>query len=161
VHGRFHRGLEAATLTLAAVLVALAIFAGFLAANRLDPLEVDRVLYLGAFGTRFSIETTLTRAAPLMLTALCVAIPARAGLLVIGGEGALVMGGIGTVLAAVALDGAPPAAATPNASPQCTLRPGRWPIMNACGTGQLVGLSVCAKSRMGPETRWLSSAMAM
>jgi simple sugar transport system permease protein len=113
VHGRFHRGLEAATLTLAAVLVALAIFAGFLAANRLDPLEVYRVLYLGAFGTRFSIETTLTRAAPLMLTALCVAIPARAGLLVIGGEGALVMGGIGTVLAAVALDGAPPAAATP------------------------------------------------
>jgi simple sugar transport system permease protein len=113
VTGRFHRGLEAATLTVGAVVVALAIYAAFLAANRLDPLEVYRVLWLGAFGTRFSIETTLTRAAPLMLTALCVAIPARAGLLVIGGEGALVVGGIGTVLGAVALDGAPPAIAIP------------------------------------------------
>ena len=34
------------------------------------------------------------RAAPLMLTALCVAVPARAGLIVIGGEGALVLGGL-------------------------------------------------------------------
>jgi len=114
VHGgRFHRGLEAAALTVAAIAVALAIFAVFLAANHLDPLEVYRVLYLGAFGTRFSIETTLTRAAPLMLTALCVAIPARAGLLIIGGEGALVVGGIGTVLGAVALAGTPPALGVP------------------------------------------------
>jgi simple sugar transport system permease protein len=58
------------------------------------------VLWLGAFGTRFSIETTLTRAAPLMLTALCVAIPARAGLVVIGGEGALVLGGLACAAAA-------------------------------------------------------------
>ena len=36
----------------------------------------------------------LQRAAPLMLTALCVAIPARAGLVVIGAEGALVLGGL-------------------------------------------------------------------
>ena len=33
------------------------------------------------------------RAAPLILTALCVAIPARLGLVMIGGEGALVLGG--------------------------------------------------------------------
>ena len=107
------RGLEAAALTAAAVLVALLLFGGFVALGGLDPLEVYRVLYLGAFGTQFSIETTLTRAAPLMLTALCVAIPARAGLLVIGGEGALVIGGIATVLAAVGLAGMPAALAVP------------------------------------------------
>src|SRR5690349_25175923 len=90
-------GLEAVVITTAAVLVALLIFGAFVALNGLDPIEVYRVLYLGAFGTRFSIESTLTRAAPLMLTALCVAIPARAGLLVIGGEGALVIGGVATV----------------------------------------------------------------
>ena len=107
------RGPEAAVLTTAAVLVALLIFGAFVALNGLNPVDVYRVLYLGAFGSRFSIETTLTLAAPLMLTALCVVIPARAGLLIIGGEGALVLGGIATVLAGVALAGAPPIMATP------------------------------------------------
>jgi len=102
------RGLEATGLTVASIVAALILFGIFLALNGLDPLEVYRIIYLGAFGTRFSIETTLTQAAPLMLTALCVAIPARAGLLVIGGEGALVIGGIGAVLAGVACAGAPP-----------------------------------------------------
>lgn len=105
--------LEAAVITIAAVLVALLLFGLFVALNGLDALGVYRTLYLGAFGTRFSIETTVTQAAPLMLSALCTAIPARAGLLVIGGEGALVIGGIAAVLAGVALAGAPPALAVP------------------------------------------------
>jgi general nucleoside transport system permease protein len=109
----FWRGLEAAVLTTAAILVALLIFGAFVALNGLDPVEVYRIIYLGAIGTRFSIETTLTRAAPLMLTALCVAIPARAGLLIIGGEGALVLGGVACVLAGVALAGAPSGLAVP------------------------------------------------
>jgi simple sugar transport system permease protein len=50
---------------------------------------------------------TLTQAAPLMLTALCTAVPARAGLLIIGGEGALVMGGLASVLVGVHLAGVP------------------------------------------------------
>jgi general nucleoside transport system permease protein len=107
------RGPEAAVLTTAAVLTALLAFGIFIALNGLDPLAVYRVLYLGAFGSRFSIETTLTLAAPIMLTALCVVIPARAGLLIIGGEGALVLGGIASVLAGVALAGASPRLATP------------------------------------------------
>ena len=52
------------------------------------------MLFKGAFGDWFSWQNTLQRAAPLMLTALCVAIPARAGLVIIGGEGALVLGGL-------------------------------------------------------------------
>jgi general nucleoside transport system permease protein len=107
------QALEAAAITIAAVLVALLLFGVFVALNGLDALGVYRTLYLGAFGTRFSIETTLTQAAPLMLTALCTALPARAGLLVIGGEGALVVGGIGAVLAGVALAGAPSTLAVP------------------------------------------------
>jgi len=42
-----------------------------------------------------------------MLTALCTAVPARAALLVIGGEGALVVGGVATVLVGVTLTGLP------------------------------------------------------
>jgi simple sugar transport system permease protein len=112
-HASLWRGLEATVLTVASILAALVVFGAFVALGGMDPLEVYRVLSLGAFGTRFSIETTLTRAAPLMLTALCVAIPARAGLLVIGGEGALVVGGLTAVLAGVGLAGAPPGLAVP------------------------------------------------
>jgi general nucleoside transport system permease protein len=99
--------LESLLLSLAALAVAAILFGGFVALQGHDPLAVYQTLYLGGFGTRFSIENTLTQAAPLLLTALCTLIPARVGLLVIGGEGAVVLGGLGAVLAGVALAGAP------------------------------------------------------
>lgn len=43
-----------------------------------------------------------------MLTSLCTALPARLGLIIIGNEGALVVGGIGAVAAGLALQSAPP-----------------------------------------------------
>jgi general nucleoside transport system permease protein len=101
------RGVDSLVLSLGALVVAFVLFALFLALNGLDPIAVYRTLYLGAFGTRFSIENTLTMAAPIMLTALCTLIPARIGLLVIGGEGALVMGGLGAVLAGTYFTGLP------------------------------------------------------
>ena len=103
---------EAAAITAGALLAALALFALFLLANGLDPRAVYSVLWLGGFGTPFSLQATLTQAAPLMLTALCTAIPARAGLLVIGGEGALVAGGVFAVLAGIAAAGLPAALGT-------------------------------------------------
>lgn len=103
---------ETALITLGAMAAAFALFGLFLLANGLSPLHVYAVLWLGGFGTSFSLQATLTQAAPLMLTALCVAIPARAGLLVIGGEGALVAGGVCAVLAGVAAAGVPPAVGT-------------------------------------------------
>jgi ABC-type uncharacterized transport system permease subunit len=106
------RSVEAATLSGGAILVALLAYGIFIALNGIDPFAVYRVLFLGAFGTWFSLEATLTIAAPLMLTALCTAIPARAGLLVIGGEGALVWGGIAAVLMGVSVAQAPPALGT-------------------------------------------------
>lgn len=101
--------MEAVAINAAAFILTLVIFGGFVALFGVDPLAVYHALYLGAFATRVSIETTLTQAAPLMLTALCTAIPARAGLLVIGGEGALVVGGVATVLVGVHLGSVPPA----------------------------------------------------
>lgn len=104
--------LESLLLSFGALLLAGLLFGAFVLLQGIDPLAVYQTLYLGAFGTRFSIENTLTQAAPLLLTALCTLIPARVGLLVIGGEGALVLGGLGAVLAGVALSGAPPALGT-------------------------------------------------
>src|SRR5216683_2531287 len=73
-----------------------------------DPLEAFALMYQGAFGSWFSWQNTLTRAAPLILTALCTALPARLGLVVIGNEGALVVGGVAAAAAGIAAAGAPP-----------------------------------------------------
>ena len=72
----------------------LLLFGGFVWLGGASPVEAWVLLFKGAFGDAFSWQNTLQRAAPLMLTALCVALPQRAGLMVIGGEGALVMGGL-------------------------------------------------------------------
>jgi ABC-type uncharacterized transport system permease subunit len=77
-----------------AIAAALLLFGLLGALAGVDPLDVWTTLFTGAFGSWFSWQNTLQRAAPLMLTALCVAIPARAGLVVIGGEGALVLGAL-------------------------------------------------------------------
>jgi simple sugar transport system permease protein len=65
-------------------------------------------MYRGAFGSWFSLQNTLLRAAPIMLTALCTALPAELGLVIIGGEGALVLGALASVIAAHALSSAGP-----------------------------------------------------
>ena len=86
--------LKEALLPSAAILLALLLFGVFVWFAGVNPAEVWVLLFKGAFGDWYSWQNTLQRAAPLMLTALCVAIPARAGLTIIGGEGALVLGGL-------------------------------------------------------------------
>jgi simple sugar transport system permease protein len=84
------------------------LFALFVSVAGANPLEVFYSIYRGAFGSWFSWQNTLIRAAPLMLTALCTALPARIGLIVIGGEGAMVAGGLCAALAGILLNGAAP-----------------------------------------------------
>jgi ABC-type uncharacterized transport system permease subunit len=86
--------IEDIALPVLALAGGLLLFGLFVWLGGYDPLEVWALLFRGAFGDAFSIQNTLQRAAPLMLTALCVALPAQAGLTVIGGEGALVLGGL-------------------------------------------------------------------
>jgi simple sugar transport system permease protein len=93
--------LESLLLPLLALGGALLLFGGFLWLGGHDPVQAWVLLFRGAFGDAFSWQNTLQRAAPLMLTALCVAVPARAGLVVIGGEGALVLGGLAAAAAAL------------------------------------------------------------
>lgn len=87
--------VEAVVLPILALAAAVLLFGGFVWLGGVSPVETWVLLFKGAFGDAFSWQNTLQRAAPLMLTALCVAIPQRAGLMVIGGEGALVQGGLG------------------------------------------------------------------
>lgn len=93
--------LESLVVPVLALVVSLLLFGVFVALAGHSPLEVYAQMYRGAFGTWFSFQNTLLRAAPLMLTGLCTALPARLGMVIIGGEGALVVGGVAA--AAVAL----------------------------------------------------------
>jgi len=89
-----HSTLESLALPVLALAGGLGLFGLFIWFDGHDPVQAWSLLFIGAFGDAFSLQNTLQRAAPLMLTALCVALPARAGLTVIGGEGALVLGGL-------------------------------------------------------------------
>jgi ABC-type uncharacterized transport system permease subunit len=106
---RWREAAERIVVPLLAVLASIVAFALFVAlVAGVDALEVYALMWQGAFGSWFSWQNTLVRAAPLVLTALCTALPARLGLVVIGNEGALVAGGVAAAAAGLALVGAPP-----------------------------------------------------
>jgi len=100
---------EAILIPLAALLAAMVVFGIFMAVIRQNPFEVYGLIYKGAFASGFSWQNTLSRAAPLILTALAVALPAQAGLMIIGGEGALVLGGLAAAIVGHAFGGVSPA----------------------------------------------------
>jgi ABC-type uncharacterized transport system permease subunit len=91
----WHASAEALLLPVMALAAALLLFGVFCWFGGQSPTQVWAILLRGAFGDAFSWQNTLQRAAPLMLTALAVALPAQAGLTVIGGEGALALGALG------------------------------------------------------------------
>ena len=97
------RALEALLAPLLALCAAVALFCIFLLALGQDPSDFLEVIWLGAFGSWFSIRNTLQHAAPLLLTALCVALPGQLGLVIIGGEAAVVLGGLAATVAGLPL----------------------------------------------------------
>ncbi len=101
------RRSEAVAIPLAALLVGMVLFSVFIMLVGKSPIDFFDIMWRGAFGSWFSVQNSLSRAAPLLLTALCVALPARLGLVVIGGEGAIVLGGVAAAALGWWLDGAP------------------------------------------------------
>jgi simple sugar transport system permease protein len=99
---------ETIFIPLGAILVSLIVFGLFCAFAGANPLAVYGSIYKAAFGKWTSWQNTLIRASPLMLSALCTALPARLGLIIIGNEGALVMGGLGAAVVGLAVATAPP-----------------------------------------------------
>jgi ABC-type uncharacterized transport system permease subunit len=99
---------ETLMITVAALAASLIAFGAFMMCFKVSPSELYYWMYIGGFGTQFSWQNTLTKAAPLILTALCTALPARLGLIIIGGEGALVLGGLAAAAAGLFLKEASP-----------------------------------------------------
>jgi general nucleoside transport system permease protein len=94
----WRRTLESFCLPVAAILVGLLLFGLFCAGAGANPLGVYASIWKTAFGSWSTFQNTLIRAAPLMLSSLCTALPARLGLVIIGNEGALVVGGLAAVV---------------------------------------------------------------
>ncbi|PVX80104.1 ABC transporter permease [Paraburkholderia unamae] len=101
-------GVLPALPTLAAIVGTLLLFSLFLLIQGQPAGDAIVLIAQGAFGSSFAWQSTLLRAAPLMLTALCVALPAQVGLIVIGGEGALALGGLAAALMPQLLPAATP-----------------------------------------------------
>ncbi|MET3858197.1 MULTISPECIES: ABC transporter permease [unclassified Rhizobium] len=102
------RRTEPVAIGLVAILIGLALFSLFILIIGKSPAMLFQLMYTGGFGSWFSIQNCLSRASPLLLTALCVALPARLGLVIIGGEGAVVLGGVAAAAIALPLVGFAP-----------------------------------------------------
>src|ERR1700756_2026470 len=102
---RIRSSAEYVVIPLFALVVSGLLFSLFLLALGKSPAQFFELVERGGFGTAFSIQNTLQRSAPLILTALAVAVPARIGLVMIGGEGALVLGGFAAAVIAIPMVG--------------------------------------------------------
>lgn len=90
-------------LALIVVLFVLACLVFFMINDR-APLSLFMQMVAGGFGDFYSLSESLVQAAPIMLTAMAVALPARLGLISVGGEGQMYAGavlGTGVVLLGV------------------------------------------------------------
>src|ERR1700736_2527740 len=98
---RSRSSAEYVVIPLFALVVSAVLFSLFLLALGKSPAQFFELVERGGFGTAFSIQNTLQRCAPPILTALAVAVPARIGLVMIGGEGAVVIGGFVSAVVAI------------------------------------------------------------
>ena len=107
-HFRWRSHLESIVIPFGAIVVSLAAFGAFCALAGANPSAVYASIYKAAFGSWYSFQNTLVRAAPLMLCSLGTAIPFQLGLVMIGSEGALVIGGLCATIAALQFPTASP-----------------------------------------------------
>jgi len=100
------RLIEPAIIPLAALAAAALLFSVFLLILGKSPVTFFSLVWTGGFSSWFSIQNALQRAAPLILTGLAFAIPARIGLTLLGAEGALVLGGFTAAVTALPMQAA-------------------------------------------------------
>ena len=95
---KLKKAFGAFLVPLLSILLAFLIGGIIMAALGADPFQSVKFLFQGAFGSKAGIGTTLTKATPLMFTALCACFAYRCGVFNLGGEGQFLMGSIAAFL---------------------------------------------------------------
>lgn len=86
-----------------AIVGAMVIFGAFMLVKGVNPLTAYGDMLSSTFSSSNSIGEILIKASPILLAALAVTVPARAGLVNVGGEGQLVIGGVAAAGVSLAL----------------------------------------------------------
>lgn len=89
---------------IAAITGALVIFAALAMFKGANPFELYTDMWQSTFARPRSITEIFVRLAPITLAALAVVVPARAGMINVGGEGQVILGGIAAAGTALLLD---------------------------------------------------------
>ena len=84
---------------------ALALFAVLMVIKGVNPFVAYKDMVVSTFGDSSQVAGILVRATPIILAALAVSVPARAGLINVGGEGQLIIGGVAAMGVSLLNDG--------------------------------------------------------
>ena len=95
---KLKKAFGAFLVPLLSILLAFLIGGIIMAALGADPFQAVKFLFQGAFGSKAGIGTTLTKATPLMFTALCACFAYKCGVFNLGGEGQFLMGSMAAFL---------------------------------------------------------------
>ena len=95
---KLRKSLSALLVPLISILLAFIIGGIIMAALGANPFLAVKYLFQGAFGSKAGIGTTLTKATPLMFTALCACFAYKCGVFNLGGEGQFLMGSMAAFL---------------------------------------------------------------
>ena len=104
---RYVRPLSGLIVPIGAVVLALLVGAVMLLALGADPLTGYAALFDGAFGGWDELADTCLKAMPLLLVGVGICIAFRAGVINLGGEGQIIVGGILSTIVALAVPGTP------------------------------------------------------
>jgi ABC-type uncharacterized transport system permease subunit len=86
-----------------AIVGALVMFGAFMAIKGVNPFSAYADMWRSTFTSSDSIGEIFIKASPILFAALAVTVPARAGLINVGGEGQLVIGGVAACGVSLAL----------------------------------------------------------
>ena len=94
---KFKRALTSFVVPLLSILLAFIIGAVIMAVLGKNPFKALQYLGVGAFGSAANFGTTLTKATPLIFTALCACFAYRCGVFNLGGEGQFLAGSMAAI----------------------------------------------------------------
>jgi simple sugar transport system permease protein len=128
---RAERVTMGAATSLLAVVGALLVGAVILLVSGENPITAYAAIIDGAFGDMFALGETLARATPLAIIGCGAAVALRAGLVSLGAQGQVILGAIGALVAAQALEDAPSAVAIPMVALAGALLGALWALIPA------------------------------